>query len=261
MKRTLQNLVRWAHLTALNKGLPDRAAILFHDLDEDTWPAFREVVSFFRDRGYRFCDPESFLYGSAERRVFISFDDNYRSWHRALALFDDLTVRVTFYVNLQPCRDVATPDDIRTYYDRLHFHGDRVPLSTQELRSIAAAGHTLGSHTYSHHVLTDLPQSQARQDIAKGKRALEEVLERKTEHFSYPYGMRRHFSESLMQYCREIGCATVATAIAGLLHHLNGARTIHRTVWHLDRPLDYNIANLSVDGRLWERLTGRNAVI
>ncbi len=261
MKQALQRFIRNAHLVACNRGLPDRVAVLFHYMPEETWTDFREFVSFFRERGYRFSDPEDFLYGADGPRVYISFDDNYRCWHDALGLFDDLDVRVTFYVNAAPCRDRATPNEVSAYYDRLHFHGDRTPLTVTELRELAAAGHTIGSHTFSHHVLTDLATHDAVEEIEKGKRAIESILGANVEHFSYPYGMRRHFNDGLKSYCREIGCTTIATAIAGLQHHVNGSYEIHRTVWHLDRALDYNIANLSVDGRLWERLTGRNAVI
>jgi hypothetical protein len=38
------------------------------------------------------------------------------------------------------------------------------------------------------------------------------------------------------------------------------ADRIQRSLWRLDAPLDVNLDNLRVDGRLFERLTGRSAV-
>lgn len=261
MKSRLQGMVRRAHLCVANRGLPKRMAILLHALEPDSWPKFRELANYLREQGYRFTGPEEFEEEGDDRRVFLSFDDNYRCWHEALPLFEELEVVATFYLNPLPCRDRVGSDDIADYYDRLHFDGTREPLSTAEVRDLSAAGHTVANHTYSHFMLAGLADRDAREEIQRGKESLEEMLGEPVLHFSWPYGMRRHFSEKLREFCTELGCRTIASAIAGLQHGPHPKGEIHRTPWHIDRPLDYNVENLCVDGRLWERLTGRNAAI
>ena len=129
------------------------------------WPAFREMVEYLRSLDYRFVGPDAFL-EAGDRAVFLSFDDNYRSWYEALPFFAELGVSATFYVNTCAFRDRASPAEIDAYFDRLHFHGERVPLSVAELREIALAGHVVGAHGHSHRILAALPAAEAREDIA-----------------------------------------------------------------------------------------------
>ena len=193
-------------------------------------------------------------------RAFLSFDDNYRDWYEALPVFDELELRATFYVNTGAFRDRATPEAIRAYYTRLEHTGPHLPLSTSELREMADAGHVIGAHTHTHERLTSLPRAEAQQEIARSKRELEAILGRAVVHFSYPFGMRRHFDEHLRAYCRDLGFETVANAIPGMQHAAQRPYHLNRSPWDLERGVDYNLANLGVDGRLFARLTGRSAV-
>jgi peptidoglycan/xylan/chitin deacetylase (PgdA/CDA1 family) len=133
-------------------------------------------------------------------------------------------------------------------------------LSTAELREIAAAGHTIGAHTHTHPVLTALPLAEAQTEIRICQEELGSILGRVPEHFAYPFGMRRHFSRPLRNYCRSIGFKTVANAIPGMQYARSQPDSLHRSVWFLERPLAFNLENVCVDGRLFTSLTGRSAV-
>ena len=221
--------------------------------------AFLEMVECLRSLEYRFVGPDAFL-EAGDRAVFLSFDDNYRSWYEALPLFAELGVSATFYVNTCVFRDRASPAEIDVYFDRLHFHGERVPLSVAELRGIALAGHVVGAHGHSHRTLAALPAAEAREDIAVSKRLLEDLLGQEVAHFSYPYGMRRHFNADLRAFCRSIGFRTVSNAIPGMQFARQRADEIQRSIWRLNAPMDVNLENLCADGRWFERLTGRSAL-
>ena len=254
-----QSTLRRVHIELLSKPLPLRVAIYLHEVEGQMWPAFRKMVEYLRDAGYRFVDPDAFLQAT-DRVAFLSLDDNYRSWWTALPLLDELGVVATFYVNTCAFRDRAHPAEVEAYFDRLHFHGERVPLSTTELREIAAAGHVVGAHGHSHSILAALPAAEAREDIAVSKRLLEDLLGQEVPHFSYPYGMRRHFKKDLRAFCRSIGFRTVSNAIPGMQFARQRAHQIHRSIWRLNAPLAVNLENLRADGRLFERLTGRSAL-
>jgi peptidoglycan/xylan/chitin deacetylase (PgdA/CDA1 family) len=218
------------------------------------------MVRYFRNRGHRFIGPEAFLEERVDRVVFLSFDDNFRSWWEALPLLAHLDLSATFYVNTAPLSDRAAEGVVSAYFDRIGARSDRASLSTRELREIAAAGHVIGSHSHTHRQLAGLTGAEARYDIEAGKRILEDVLGREVRHFSYPFGMRRHFSEPLRRYCRHLGFRTIAEAAPGMQFAGQSADHIRRSTWLLDRSLDYNLRNLRVDGRLFERITGRSAV-
>lgn len=260
MKRLTQSIVRKLHSLCLDRGLRNQLSIYFHSLEAPDYSAFRELVDFFASAGYEFVNPDRFLQGASARRVMLSFDDNYRAWFEALALFQELKIHATFYVNTAPIRERATPGEIGDYFDRICHHGQRVPLNSTELTEIASAGHTFGCHTRSHFRLTALSHERAEAEISSGKTDLEQILGQAVVHFSYPFGMRRHFNGDLLRYCQKIGLRTVAAAIPGMQHAVQSAVTIHRSPWDLQRSLEYNLTNLRIDGSLYARVTGRSAV-
>lgn len=260
MKHLVQTGLRAAHALVLQRPLPRKLGVYLHELPAAHHAAFRAFADHFRRAGYRFATPDDFLADPAERALFLSFDDAYRHWFEALPLFEALGVTATFYVNTAPLRDRATPAEVEAYFDRLRYAGPRVPLSTDEVRALAAAGHTVGAHTHTHPNLAALPFEAACDEIRRNKEELEALLGAPVRHFAYPYGLRRYFSERLRAYCLSIGFTTVANAIPGLQHAPPLPERLQRSGWHLHRGLAFNLRNLRIDGRFFERLTGRSAV-
>lgn len=259
-----QVVVRALHATLpiLHGALPDQIAVYFHGLEFADWEAFSRLVQFFcEEQGYQGTDPLGFVTCSSQQRLFISFDDNYRSWYEARPLFDRLKIRVTFYVNTLPFGLVEGSPELEDYYRRLRHSGSSRPLTKAALRELHADGHTIGAHTHSHPVLTALPEGEAEREIARSKELLEEILGAPVTHFSYPFGMRRHFNESLRRSCLAQGFATIANAIPGMLHTRQRPERIQRSLWRLGQSLEYNLMNLRIDGRWFERVTGRSAVV
>lgn len=261
VRERTQGVVRAVHAALLRRALPDQIALYCHSLEPAYWEGFTRLVQFLsEEQGYRVTDPPGFVACSSDRRLLLSFDDNYRSWYEARRLFDRLRTRVTFYVNTLPFECAEGSREIEDYYQRLRHSGPRAPLTREALRELHADGHTIGAHTHSHAMLTALPEARARSEIARSKELLEEFLGAPVVHFAYPYGMRRHFSESLRNFCLAEGFSTVANGIPAMLHGQQFPERIQRSPWHLHRSLDHNLMNLRIDGRLFERLTGRSAV-
>jgi peptidoglycan/xylan/chitin deacetylase (PgdA/CDA1 family) len=129
-----------------------------------------------------------------------------------------------------------------------------VTLSSHELHEIAAVGHIIGAHTHTHPVLTAVPAPAAHEEIPVAKIALED-LQRPIQHFAYPFGMRRHFNQSLRAYCRDLAFATVADAIPCMQHAQSRPRTC--TVrFGSSITLGIQSRNLRIDGRTFNALTG-----
>ena len=252
-------MIRNVHLFFARRQLPDRLAVYFHSLEPEYYENFKEFVKFFRTQGYYFVSVDS--YGETrQRQVFVSFDDNYRSWYQALGLFDELDIRVTFYTNSLPFRDIADKVTIEDYFRRLQHHGERVSLTRQELKEIFQSGHTVACHTHSHFDLGKLPFDEATEEIKKNQELLEEIIGSPIEHFSFPFGMRRNFSLTLQAWCLANGFKTVSNAIPGGQYNPFTLENIYRTAWRFDVPLEQNLAILRVNGRLFESLTGKSPV-
>jgi peptidoglycan/xylan/chitin deacetylase (PgdA/CDA1 family) len=257
-KRWVQRAVRAAHLL-VPRDLPDRLGIYFHDLQPADWFRFSAAAAHLGELGYAFGGPHQLHQADGKKVCWISFDDNYRSWHESLGTLAAIGVTATFFVSTAPIRDRSSEAERIDYARRIgRSPSDFETLSTTEIAEIAAAGHTVGSHSHSHRDLGSLPANEARAEVLMSKQILEEIIGEPVVHFSYPYGTRRRFTEELRDYCRSIGFETVASGTPGMQHVPQQPDRLNRTRWDLDRSIDHNIANLRVDGRWFERVTGRS---
>lgn len=83
-------------------------------------------------------------------------------------------------------------------------------LSLEQMRSLPAGLVTIGSHTLTHPMLTELGESEARREIQESKTKLEAMLGREVRQFSFPFG---GFNEELVKLCREAGYERVYTTL------------------------------------------------
>lgn len=261
LKRSIQTTIRQVHKIAAYREVPDKLGLYFHELEESQHSIFSDCIRYWVDLGYEFVDPDEFVDRDDGKILFISFDDNFKSWHTALPLFESLGAKATFYVNTLPIRGKADDADINGFFDRIRHKGERVTLSEDEIREIASAGHTIGCHSHSHFDLGAIPEETAKSEIMVSKEILEDIVQRPITDFSYPFGMRRNFTDDLRDFCLENGFRTVCNAIPGRLHEAPTARSINRSPWDLGRSLSYNIENIRIDGRMFEQMTGRSAVV
>ncbi len=258
-KRLVQAIIRGGHRVLLNKGLPDQIGIYFHALSSEEHGDLITVISHFLRLGYRCVPPREFVDGNG-KRLFISFDDNYRSWHDLIPVLEQLAVSATFYTNSGVFSDTSSQNIQAEYFNRLNYHGERITLSTTQLVDLASAGHSIGAHTHLHYDLGSIPFKQAADEILRSKSVLEEITGQSVVDFSFPFGMRRNFSTELRQFCLANGFETVADATPGMQHAGQSKSQIHRSVWHFEKPFDYNLMNTMIDGSWFERVTGRSGV-
>lgn len=259
LKVATQRAIRGAHWL-FRRELSRTLGIYLHSLDREKWGAFSSMVSQLRSLDYVFVGPDELCQDDQRKKVFLSFDDNFLSWHESLGLFDELDIRATFYINTLPIRDFASPADLELYTRRIRTtHETFRGLGAEEIRDIARSGHVIGAHTHSHFALASLSEAEGKDEILRSKEILENIIESSVEHFSFPYGMRRFFNENLRQFCVASGFRTVANATPGLQYAGHRPLRIQRSQWDLTRPLAYNISNLRIDGRAFEKVTGRSA--
>jgi len=262
MKQLVAEAIRSAHKAASLHALPNRVAVYFHELERHQWTKFRECIAYFKNEGFRLCTIDEYVASDGnEKLLFVSFDDNHACWHDALPLFDELGVRATFYINTYPIRGVASASEIERYFDVIRYDGARTTLSADDIRDLLAAGHTIGSHGHTHACLASLTFDAARAEMKISKRVLEDVLGEEVLHFAFPYGMRRNFTPKLRAACIAMGFKSIAAAIPGRMHDMPlDAVHLQRNRWQMHQSLSRNIEDIRIDGRWFERLTGRSAV-
>lgn len=260
-KHRVQRLIQRWHHVLFDRGLPVKLGVYFHSLETEHHHAFGNAILCLRGLGYRIAtDIEDYLADPCEQTAWISFDDNYASWYEARSLFDVLDIRATFYTNTGVFRDRAPQETRRAFFKRIEYDGDRRTMTTDELKSLRADGHTIGAHTHTHPVLSRLSLDKAKLEIRKSQEILQDILEEPIRHFAYPYGLRRYFDDQLVDYCKEIGIETIARAIPAMQHAPVQPYELHRSGWRFERDAYQNIRDLAVAGHWFERLTGRSAI-
>jgi peptidoglycan-N-acetylglucosamine deacetylase len=140
---------------------------------------------------YHCYSPTSQLYGSTlnhlpdPKHLALTYDDGPNDAHteRLLELLARHDVKATFFLIGR-------------------FVADRPALA----RSILAAGHLVGNHTYTHPNLLLLSRSQLRNQILDCSKAVADATGNETRFFRPPFGARR---PAVLQAARELGLEPV----------------------------------------------------
>ncbi|QEH36385.1 Polysaccharide deacetylase [Aquisphaera giovannonii] len=135
----------------------------------------------------------------AELGASAAFDADDFERVRGWSFADDATPspRHALYRDLYRLLQPMPPRTLRRVMGRLRAWAgappltrpDYRPLSPDELVGLGEGGLVeIGAHTRSHPLLPSLGVDRQREEIRSGKTILEEILGRRVEHFSYPYG-------------------------------------------------------------------------
>ena len=103
---------------------------------------------------------------------------------------------------------------------------DRIMLNWDEVQEMTKNGITIGTHSHTHPILSRMPIQEAKEEISKSKKVIEENLGVKVKYFSFPNGREEDFSEELRNYCREIGFESICSVIYGSNHASQGENAL-----------------------------------
>jgi peptidoglycan/xylan/chitin deacetylase (PgdA/CDA1 family) len=82
-----------------------------------------------------------------------------------------------------------------------------------QVKDWLAAGQQIGAHTKTHPRLTQIPLSEAREEISASKKFLEDCFGHPVNHFCYPYG---DWNEPIRDLVSAAGYQTACTTISGV---------------------------------------------
>ena len=86
-------------------------------------------------------------------------------------------------------------------------------MDAVEIREWLAAGNEIGAHTLTHPRLTEIPESQAREEIFSSKKKLEDEFGIPIRHFCYPYGK---WNRRIRDLTEQAGYETAVTLAFGV---------------------------------------------
>ena len=136
------------------------------------------------------------------------------------------------------------------FWDREKGEPQEPLLNMAQVKALALNGIEFGSHSHSHHDLTQLPLSAVESDVRASKAVLEGALGIKIAAFSYPYGKLDKFGERDIKIVRNSGFTTAVTAQC---EHIDKNHNIYR----LPRIPVYNHDNVL---RLKNKLSSMNFI-
>ncbi|MBX0288245.1 polysaccharide deacetylase family protein [Haloarcula salinisoli] len=88
-------------------------------------------------------------------------------------------------------------------------------LSASQLRDLSEAGMTIGAHTVTHPVLSDLPTAAQRWEIRASRRQLSALLGEPVDLFAYPYGGAESYTDRTVELVSDAGFTGAFTTVDG----------------------------------------------
>jgi peptidoglycan/xylan/chitin deacetylase (PgdA/CDA1 family) len=137
---------------------------------------------------------------SGKNCVIVTFDDGFEDFlTQALPELEKRKIPATVFMIADGMSREFGWDN---YADKL--------LSVEQMRGLPVSLVTIGSHTLTHPLLTELEENDARRELQESRAKLEAMLDRKVGEFSFPFG---GFNEKLVELCRQAGYERIYTTL------------------------------------------------
>jgi glycosyltransferase involved in cell wall biosynthesis/peptidoglycan/xylan/chitin deacetylase (PgdA/CDA1 family) len=206
----------WRQLTY---GTP---ILMYHAIGSRNEPAsrfvlpvhrFEQHIAWMKRLGYQpislrqFLDYKKNCLLPPARSVVITFDDGYAdNYSLAYPVLRSQNIPATIFV-------VSNYIGRANEWDRWGELADRPLMSWSQLQELASQGVQIGAHSCTHRVLTEISESEAREEIIGSHEFLASNLGVAVDIFAYPYG---EYDESMQTIAKQAGFAAGCTADAAL---------------------------------------------
>lgn len=220
--------------------------LLYHYILDDQRQTFRQQLLFLRQHGdfIGLDDAVAALRSGSQiggRYFCLTFDDGFRNGlTNAMPILQGLSIPAAFFISTKYIGLDLEKDweKIAPFYERSWTGQPGVFefLNWDECRQIAAAGHTIGSHTYSHQRLTHLQPDVASNELLISKQTIETELSRPCRHFCCPWGkVNRDFDPAVHPpMAHSLGYDSFLTAEEGLTINGDNPFYVRRTACEPD---------------------------
>jgi peptidoglycan/xylan/chitin deacetylase (PgdA/CDA1 family) len=210
---------------AFRQGVPDRflRGLYCHYVFPDQACDFRRLLITLQRLG-RFVDTGECLDLLEQRRpvdgrlFHLSFDDGFRN-HRTVAapILDELGIKAAFFV---PTAVVGAPsDEVARYCRRIEYPAAIEMMDWDDVLTLHAAGHEIGSHTRTHARFSELSADPARlhDEIADSRDDLARRLGAAPATISWPFGGRTDADPASLAAVRAAGYRACFGAFRGTM--------------------------------------------
>jgi peptidoglycan/xylan/chitin deacetylase (PgdA/CDA1 family) len=120
----------------------------------------------------------------------------------ALPNTEKLSLIETLYERLKVKKPVRAPEAYR-------------PLTWEQIKEMAGQGLEVGSHSYSHPILTQLYADELHLELTSSREAIQKQLSFSTPAFCYPNGQQIDFTDEIKQAVKTAGYSYALAAYPG----------------------------------------------
>jgi len=130
--------------------------------------------------------------------------------------------------------------------------GEEIPrtlrrfLDWDEAREMSRGGMVIGSHTHSHHLLSQLTPERQSEELSNSRSILKEKLGVEIDALAYPVGARTSFTKQTQKLAQEAGYRAAFSFYGGT--NLPG------------KTNPYDVSRVSIDDQSWSRFRVQTAV-
>jgi peptidoglycan/xylan/chitin deacetylase (PgdA/CDA1 family) len=154
----------------------------------------------------------------------ITFDDGYRGNATIVApILEDYGQRACFFVTTGFIGSDHVP-----WWDAEKQIQARW-MTWDQVRSLRASGHDVGSHTQTHPDLGVIAEDEARREIGGGSSRLDAELGEHSALFAYPFGGRKNMSEANQSVVNQLGLRCCLSAYGGTVRAGDDPLRLKRT--------------------------------
>lgn len=158
------------------------------------------------------------------KAIAVTFDDGFRDiLSEAMPILERDEVPATLFVAPGLLDGVPPPGEWQSLGEvRLLTWDDLRTLTTHPLI-------TIGSHGWSHRLLSELETQTQEEEIQRSKQAIETHLSRPVQWFAYPYGHRRSFTAETIASLKRAGYEAACANIMGVNRPGDSVWALRRT--------------------------------
>ena len=259
---------RFLRLTALSNC--DQRILLFHEVDiADEGRFIAQIDSC--SKNWSFIDPSKLNIEADEsspsntRELILTFDDGFSSDFRlAQNVLNPRGIKALFFV-IPEFVDLKTEEDKSLFVSNRLYPGakpSRIPthlrsMNWEQISILSRQGHTIGSHSSSHKRLSSISdEEELAREIVRSRQLIEEVIDKKVEHFAFPFGNLSSISLRSLQLARE-NYKYVYSGLRGSNHEIPPGFVLRRETLHPWDPKGFEsaILNGAADSRFRNSLS------
>lgn len=181
--------------------------LCFHDVTDQEW--FASVLTVLTQR-YHVITPAQFAAKEFDPdiiNILLTFDDGYASWIEVVQpVLESHGCKGLFFVSSGLLDAEAAGQEAANEFVKaqLKLTTTRRLLSWDAVRTLAAAGHTIGGHTVTHRSLGQLDTEEVRREVIEDKRNIEEGIDQEITHFAFPFGRAEDVSDESIAIATEM---------------------------------------------------------